>query len=165
MTVGDTSPLRRYPRGHLLLDTLLLTFLVKEKSVPVWAAWAHKTKSLMQLCFEEEARNLAPYFEPKSHQTFSLWSSALHTAVSFLSRGKIRKACLRGHPLDIPGGCAPAVTASGHAPPMSITKVWCITGGIEGGPPPSAGNPKTRRFLVYLCLLSLHKKVGAVWSA
>ena len=37
--------------------------------------------------------------------------------------------------------------------------------GIEGGTPPSAGNPKTRRFLVYLCLLSLHKKVGAVWSA
>ena len=35
----------------------------------------------------------------------------------------------------------------------------------EGAEPPSAGNPKTRRFLVYLCLLSLHKKVGAVWSA
>ena len=46
------------PRGYLRgspLDTLLLTFLVKEKSVPVWAAQAHRTKSLMKLSLEEEA--------------------------------------------------------------------------------------------------------------
>ena len=33
-------------------------------------------------------------------------------------------------------------------------------GGIQGGPPPCAGGPGTRRFLVSLCLLSSHKKVG-----
>ena len=32
-------------------------------------------------------------------------------------------------------------------------------GGIQGGPPPCAGGPGTRRFLAYLCLLSSHKKV------
>ena len=32
--------------------------------------------------------------------------------------------------------------------------------GIEGGTPPSAGNPKTRRFLVNLWILSFHKKVS-----
>ena len=37
------------------MDTLLLTFLVKEKSVPVWAAQAHETKRLMKLSLEEEA--------------------------------------------------------------------------------------------------------------
>ena len=42
------------------------------------------------------------YFEPKFQQISLSWSCALHTAVSFLSRGKIRKACLRGTPLDIP---------------------------------------------------------------
>ena len=42
------------------------------------------------------------YFEPKFQQISLSWSCALHTAVSFLSRGKIRKACLRGFPLDIP---------------------------------------------------------------
>ena len=40
------------------MDTLLLTFLVKEKSVPVWAARAHKTKSLMKASVEEETENL-----------------------------------------------------------------------------------------------------------
>ena len=40
------------------MDTLLLTFLVKEKSVPVWAARAHKTKRLIKLSFEEETENL-----------------------------------------------------------------------------------------------------------
>ena len=58
------------------------------------------------------------------------------------------------------GGFAPAVTASGHAPPMSITKVWCITGGIEVGPPPSVGGQGTNRFLVNLWILSFHKKVS-----
>ena len=38
------------------MDTLLLTFLVKEKSVPVWAARAHETKKLMKLSLEEEAK-------------------------------------------------------------------------------------------------------------
>ena len=33
-------------------------------------------------------------------------------------------------------------------------------GGIQGGPPPCAGGPGTRRFLAYLCLLSLREKVG-----
>ena len=47
------------------------------------------------------------YFEPKFQQISLSWSYALHTAVSFLSRGKIRKACLRGHPLDIPWGLCP----------------------------------------------------------
>ena len=32
--------------------------------------------------------------------------------------------------------------------------------GIQGGPPPCAGGPGTRRFLAYLCLLSLREKVG-----
>ena len=40
------------------MDTLLLTFLVKEKSVPVWAARAHKTKRLMKVSVEEETENL-----------------------------------------------------------------------------------------------------------
>ena len=30
------------------MDTLLLTFLVKEKSVPVWAARAHETENLIK---------------------------------------------------------------------------------------------------------------------
>ena len=34
------------------------------------------------------------------------------------------------------------------------------SGGIQGGPPPCAGGPGTRRFLAYLCLLSLREKVG-----
>ena len=40
-------------------------------------------------------------------------------------------------------------------------------GGIQGGPPPCAGGPGTRRFLAYLCLLSLREKVdrGAGRSA
>ena len=46
----------------------------------------------------------------------------------------------------------------------NLDKLDSPLGGSKGGPP-SAGNPKTRRFLVDLCLLSLHKKVGAVWSA
>ena len=33
-------------------------------------------------------------------------------------------------------------------------------GGIQGGPPPCAGGPGTRRSLAYLCLLSLREKVG-----
>ena len=40
------------------MDTLLLTFLVKKKSVPVWAARAHKTKRLMKASVEEENENL-----------------------------------------------------------------------------------------------------------
>ena len=47
----------------------------------------------------------------------------------------------------------------------NLAKLDSPLGGSKGAEPPSAGNPKTRRFLVYLCLLSLHKKVGAVWSA
>ena len=34
------------------------------------------------------------------------------------------------------------------------------SGGIQGGPPPCAGGPGTRRSLAYLCLLSLREKVG-----
>ncbi len=86
-------------------------------------------------------------------------------AVPFLLREKEPKAYLRGFPLDIPWGLCPRSNRKRSRSPSSITKVRCIAGGIEGGTPPSAGNPKTRRFLVYLCLLSLHKKVGAVWSA
>ena len=33
-------------------------------------------------------------------------------------------------------------------------------GGIQGGSPPCAGGPGTRRSLAYLCLLSLREKVG-----
>src|SRR5699024_1446443 len=33
-------------------------------------------------------------------------------------------------------------------------------GGIKGGYAPFAGGPGTRRFLAYLCLLSLREKVG-----
>ena len=58
------------------------------------------------------------------------------------------------------GGSLPHSNRKRSRSPLSITKVRCIAGGIEGGTPPSAGNPKTRRFLVYLCLLSLHKKVS-----
>jgi hypothetical protein len=43
VTVGETSPLRRYQRGHFLFDTLLDTFLVKEKYPQEWAAQAHIT--------------------------------------------------------------------------------------------------------------------------
>ena len=38
VTVGETSPLRRYQRGHFLFDTLLVPFLVKEKEPQGWAA-------------------------------------------------------------------------------------------------------------------------------
>ena len=38
VTAGETSPLRRYQRGHFLFDTLLDTFLVKEKYPQGWAA-------------------------------------------------------------------------------------------------------------------------------
>ena len=38
VTAGETSPLRRYQRGHFLFDTLLDTFLVKEKYPQEWAA-------------------------------------------------------------------------------------------------------------------------------
>ena len=38
VTVGETSPLRRYQRGHFLFDTLLVPFLVKEKESREWAA-------------------------------------------------------------------------------------------------------------------------------
>ena len=38
VTVGETSPLRRYQRGHFLFDTLLVPFLVKEKEPREWAA-------------------------------------------------------------------------------------------------------------------------------
>ena len=50
---------RGYLRGSPL-DTLLLTFLVKEKSVPVWAARAHISKvlDLMKLSFEQENKIL-----------------------------------------------------------------------------------------------------------
>ena len=56
----------------------------------------------MKVSVEEETKSFTFYSEPKFQQTSPSWSSALHTAVSFLSRGKIRKACLRGFPLDIP---------------------------------------------------------------
>ena len=52
VTAGETSP-RGYVRGSPL-HTLLLTFLVKEKSVPVWAAWAHKTKTLLHTKFRSK---------------------------------------------------------------------------------------------------------------
>ena len=40
------------------MDTLLLTFLVKEKSVPVWAARAHISRifRLMKVLVEEETK-------------------------------------------------------------------------------------------------------------
>ncbi len=38
VTAGETSPLRRYQRGHFLFDTLLVPFLVKEKEPQGWAA-------------------------------------------------------------------------------------------------------------------------------
>ena len=83
----------------------------------------------------------------------------------FLLREKEPKAYQRGSILfDISsGGSLPhshSVTL-----PLVYHESFMIHRGDRRGTPPSAGNPKTRRFLVYLCLLSLHKKVGAVWSA
>ena len=66
-----------------------------------------KAKGWWILFGEEEIKSFTFYFEPKFQQTYPLWSCALHTAVSFLSRGKIRKACLRGFPLDIPWELCP----------------------------------------------------------
>ena len=53
---GGTAP-RGYLRGSPL-DTLLLTFLVKEKSVPVWAAQAHKAESLIKFEGGKETKTL-----------------------------------------------------------------------------------------------------------
>ena len=45
----------------------------------------------------------------------------------------------------------PSSPQYGHAPPMSITKVWCITGEVERGQRPlSVGGQGTKRFLVCL---------------
>ena len=102
--------------------------------------------SSMQLSFQQKTKNPALYFEPEFRERLSLWAYAAHPRGIFPFTRKDTKGVSKGTPLRYP-----------HP---SITKVWCITGGIEGGPPPSAGNPKTRRFLVNLWILSFHKKVS-----
>ena len=85
-------------------------------------------------------------------------------ALPFLLREKEAKAYLRGFPLDIPWELCPRSNRKAVTLPLIYYENFEHHWGDRRGPP-SAGNPKTRRFLVYLCLLSLHKKVGAVWSA
>ena len=67
------------------------------------------------------------------------------------------------------GGVLFEITSGGKFPPQSlrdvpppfITKVWCITGGVERGRCPlSVGGQGTKRFLVNLWILSFHKKVS-----
>ena len=55
--------------------------------------------------------------------------------------------------LRVPRGCRRPYTSSANT-------ARAEAGGIQGGPPPCAGGPGTRRFLAYLCLLSLREKVG-----
>mgnify|MGYP000352929873 FL=1 len=43
----------------------------------------------MKVLVEEKARDLTLYFEPKIQQTSPLWSSALHTAVTFFVEEKL----------------------------------------------------------------------------
>ena len=87
-------------------------------------------------------------------------------ALPFLLREKEAKAYLRGFPLDIPWGLCPrsnrkAVTL----PPHLLRKSRAPLGDRRGPSPLLLEIQKPGGFLVYLCLLSLHKKVGAVWSA
>ena len=87
-------------------------------------------------------------------------------ADTFLLRKKYPKAYQRGSVLfDISSGGSLPHSHSVTFPLVYHESLVLSWGCREGAAPPSAGNPKTRRFLVYLCLLSLHKKVGAVWSA
>ena len=96
------------------MDTLLLTFLVKEKSVPVWAAQAHETKRLMKLSLEEEAER---------------FYTLLRSFVSL--------------PLRIS---------------TSSILHW---GSREGATPSLCRRSRNQKVPCDLCLLSLHKKVGA----
>ena len=77
---------------------------------------------------------------------------ASHRARSsfFLNKGKgIGSPICRAAPRGCRRPCTPSTnTARAEA------------GGIQGGPPPCAGGPGTRRSLAYLCLLSLREKVG-----
>ena len=73
-----------------------------------------------------------------------------HPAVFFLNKGKgIGSLICRASPEDAADPVPPPPIPLGHR-----------AGGIQGGPPPCAGGPGTRRFLAYLCLLSLREKVG-----
>ena len=72
------------------------------------------------------------------------------------------RACMR---LPLPQKATPPSTAKTpprmRNPYTSTTNTARVeSGGIQGGPPPCAGGPGTRRFLAYLCLLSLREKVG-----
>ena len=58
-----------------------------------------------------------------------------------------------------PSAAPPPEDAADPVPPPPIP-LGHRAGGIQGGPPPCAGGPGTRRFLAYLCLLSLREKVG-----
>ena len=70
----------------------------------------------MQLCFEEEARILTLYFERKIQQTFPLWSSALHTAVTFLCEESYQRhtknLLVFGFPAE--GGVPPSIPPVNH---------------------------------------------------
>ena len=58
-----------------------------------------------------------------------------------------------------PSAAPPPEDAADPVPPPPIP-LGHRAGGIQGGPPPCAGGPGTRRSLAYLCLLSLREKVG-----
>ena len=68
----------------------------------------------------------------------------------FLDKGKGNR---QPHLPRRPRGCCRPCTPSTNT-------ARAEAGGIQGGPPPCAGGPGTRRFLAYLCLLSLREKVG-----
>ena len=55
--------------------------------------------------------------------------------------------------LRVPRGCRRPYTSSANTARAQGR-------GIKGGEAPFAGGPGTRRFLAYLCLLSLREKVG-----
>ena len=103
---------------------------------------------------ERDVCSLVPIF--CSHTLIGLYlpctACAPHRARSsfFLNKGKgIGSPICRAAPRGCRRPCTPSTnTARAEA------------GGIQGGPPPCAGGPGTRRFLAYLCLLSLREKVG-----
>ena len=86
------------------MDTLLLTFLVKEKSVPVWAAQAHETKRLMKLSLEEEAERFYTLLRTKVSANLPFVElRAPHRGIFPFTR-KDTKGVSKGTPLRYPWG-------------------------------------------------------------
>ena len=83
--------------------------------------------------------------------TLSWWANRSFFSLSFTRRHFLLS--IRGTAGFLPRGCRRFYT------PATKT-ARAEAGGIQGGSPPCAGGPGTRRSLAYLCLLSLREKVG-----